>query len=81
MTAKYKDKTGSERQFSWFGRVFCICFIQTVRSEAYWSVYSRKNIGIQFTIDRKQLLNELDDFSNKNGNFKVYIGGRIYEGF
>lgn len=74
VTASYKDKIGAEKPFGWLGRIFCICFTQTVRSEAYWSVYSRKNIGIQFTIDRKQLLDELDDFCNTNGNFKVYIG-------
>ena len=74
VTAKYIDDAGKEKNFSWLGRVFCICFTQTPRSEAYWSVYSRKEIGIQLRINREELLKELDEFSKDNENFKVYIG-------
>lgn len=74
VTAKYIDEAGKEKDFSWLGRVFCICFTQTPRSEAYWSVYSRKEIGIQLRINRSELLKELDEFSKDNENFKVYIG-------
>lgn len=74
VTAKYIDDAGKEKNFSWLGRVFCICFTQTPRSEAYWSVYSRKEIGIQLRINRSELLKELEVFSKDNENFKVYIG-------
>ena len=74
VTAKYIDDAGKEKNFSWLGRVFCICFTQTPRSEAYWSVYSRKEIGIQLRVNREELLKELDEFSKDNDNFKVYIG-------
>ena len=79
VTATYIDDAGNKKPFEWKDKLFCACFTQTLRSEAYWSVYSRKNIGIQFTIDRKELLEELNKYCTLNSNFKVYLGKVEYK--
>lgn len=70
ITAKFKIETMTE-DFPWKDKVFCFCSTQTFTSEAYWNTYSRGQVGIEFMISKKVLLNELETISNE---FDIYIG-------
>jgi len=68
--AKYDDSTKIS-DFIWKDRIFCICMTQTATSEAYWNTYSQKQIGIEFKIVRKTLLEELNRYTSQ---YDIYIG-------
>lgn len=74
LEAKYIKK-GKEVDFNWKGKVFCTCLTQTQTSEAYWNVYKQGNIGIEFKIYRKKLLEELTKY---DGTYKIFIGRAEY---
>lgn len=70
VTAKYiKDKI--EYDFPWKERVFCACFTETATSEAFWVPYSQQQIGIEFKINRKELINQLEKHSHV---YDIYVG-------
>lgn len=74
LEAKYIRK-GKEVNFNWKGKVFCTCLTQTQTSEAYWNVYKKDSIGIEFRIYREKLLEELYKYDD---NFKIFIGRAEY---
>ena len=74
LDAKY-FKNGNEISFSWRNRVFCTCLTQTQTSEAYWNIYRRDNIGIEFRVYREKLLEELERYDK---TYKIFIGRAEY---
>lgn len=74
LEAKY-IMNGKEVNFNWKNKVFCTCLTQTLTSEAYWNIYKHNNIGIEFRIYRKKLLEEL---KNLDGTYKIFIGRAEY---
>lgn len=62
------------RKFAWKDRVYCACFTDIASNEAAWKVYTDKSFGVEFTINRVELLNALDLYANNNPHHNVYIG-------
>lgn len=60
-------------KFAWKNRVFCSCFTNNATSEASWNAYSKGDICIKFVIDRRELLNVLENYLNTNGYIQVYF--------
>lgn len=69
----YKVK-GTEHCYPWFSQIFCACFTQASTSEAYWNIYSQKQIGVTLKFNRQKLLEALS-----KSNHDVYIGPVQYE--
>ena len=74
LEAKY-IKNGKEVNFNWKDKVFCTCLTQTQTSEAYWNIYKHNNIGIEFKINRKILLEELKKYDD---TYNIYVGRAEY---
>ena len=74
LEAKY-IKNGKEVNFNWKDKVFCTCLTQTQTSEAYWNIYKHNNIGIEFKINRKELLEELKKYDD---TYNIYVGRAEY---
>lgn len=70
VTAKYLDK-GEKIDYQWTDRVFCACFTETVTSEAYWAPYSQRQIGVEFRMNRQELLKVLEGYADL---YDIYIG-------
>lgn len=68
---------GSQKEFPWKDRVYCMCATQTATSEAYWNAYSAGEIGVSLKFDRKTLLDELDRIANTG--CRIYIGKVQYQ--
>jgi len=71
--AKYANGKGKLRSFAWKNKILCTCLTETASCEAYWKIYSAKDIAIEFVIDREYLANCLEMFANANSNLDIYI--------
>lgn len=76
--AQYKYD-GKLHDFQWKNRVFCFCLTQTPASEAHWNTYVQQGIGIEFRINRKLLLKELEKHAPRVEH--IYIGRVEYMKF
>lgn len=70
VTANYQEN-GKKIEFPWIDRVFCACFTETAASEAFWTPYSQQQIGVEFRVNRKELLKVLKSYADQ---YDIYIG-------
>ena len=68
--AKYKHN-GKLKSFPLKDKVFCACYTETAASEAYWTPYSQQQVGVEFVINRNELLKQLESHANR---YDIYIG-------
>lgn len=68
--AKY-NCNGVLKTFPFKDKVFCACYTETAASEAYWTPYSQQQIGVEFVVNRNELLNQLAVYADK---YDIYIG-------
>lgn len=78
LTAEYQLPSGVVAHHPWQQRVFGTCMTETATSEAYWNIYSRKQIGMSMAIKRNVLLQELRAYSQRT-NTHIYIGKVEYQ--
>lgn len=72
LNAKYKDQSANQVSgHPWLNKAFCMCLTQTAASEAHWTPYSQDQIGIEFVIDRKKLVEILESHPT---DYDIYIG-------
>lgn len=71
--AQYKVGAAS-RKFTWKDRVYCACFTNVASNEAAWKVYTDKSLGVEFAVNREELINALDAYSANNPHHNIYIG-------
>lgn len=69
---------GTEKDYPWKGRVFCMCMTEKSTSEAYWNTYANNDIGVSFKFKRKELLNSLKNYA-RTTNSMVFIGKVVYQ--
>ena len=65
------NRNGKLKPFPFKDRVFCACYTETAASEAYWTPYSQQQIGVEFVVNRKELLKQLELYADK---YDIYIG-------
>ena len=71
LDSDYVDVNDEEKSIPYGKRTYCMCTTQTQTSEAYWNAYSQKQIGIEFILDRQELLNQLEAYTD---SYDVYVG-------
>ena len=74
LNATYID-SGKQDSFRYKDRIACMCITQTPNSEASWKAYSENDKAIKFSINRKVLLEVLED---KTSKYDIYIGKMEY---